>query len=254
MQGIYKITNTATGDSYIGSSIDMAVRWCEHKRSLRREDHHNHRLQKAWNEHGGHNFVHAVLEEVEDTKELLDREQFYIDTFEPFYNVSKTSTFRSDTTTHGDTKDRKRPHLYRVWQNMKTRCFNSKRETYKRYGGRGITVCSEWLAYATFRVWAFENGYDPTLYLMRINVDRNYSPDNCHWSQLYETLKSQKRAMRVTAFGETKLLREWAKDPRCIPKVYTLHYRLISGWKPEDALTTDTRIGKTSPSSKVQDQ
>lgn len=35
------------------------------------------------------------------------------------------------------------PRLYRIWVNMKTRCYNPKASGYINYGGRGIEVCFE---------------------------------------------------------------------------------------------------------------
>lgn len=47
----------------------------------------------------------------------------------------------SKTTIHGGYKTR----LYHVWRDMKRRCYNPKDKRYNDYGGRGITVCAEWL-------------------------------------------------------------------------------------------------------------
>jgi len=33
---------------------------------------------------------------------------------------------------------------YKLWLNMKERCYNDKKSNYKYYGGRGIIVCDEW--------------------------------------------------------------------------------------------------------------
>ena len=83
---------------------------------------------------------------------------------------------------HGCRKDR----LYAVWKNMRSRCNNKNSNTYKDYGGRGISVCPEWDDYLAFKEWAVANGYDPTAkkYLCtidRIDNDKGYSPDNCRF-------------------------------------------------------------------------
>jgi hypothetical protein len=64
---------------------------------------------------------------------------------------------------------------------MKTRCLNPKASNYKWYGGRGITVCSEWLIFADFYSWALKNGYEESLELDRIDNDKGYCPENCRW-------------------------------------------------------------------------
>lgn len=71
--------------------------------------------------------------------------------------------------------------LYRIWQNMRTRCNNPNATHYSIYGGRGIAVCDEWDDFVSFREWALSHGYCDTLTLDRINNDCGYSPQNCRW-------------------------------------------------------------------------
>ncbi len=46
-----------------------------------------------------------------------------------------------------------------------------------------------------------------------------------------------KRGRRWPAFGETKTLMEWARDPRCVVDATTLRWRLRDNWAPERAIT-----------------
>lgn len=62
---------------------------------------------------------------------------------------------------------------------MIDRCFDSSSTAYKDYGGRGITVCSEWLDVGTFCKWAEGNNYKRGDTIERINVNGNYEPSNC---------------------------------------------------------------------------
>ena len=63
----------------------------------------------------------------------------------------------------------KNTRLYYIWQSMKQRCFNKSRKDYPRYGGKGITVCDEWLDFVPFRDWANSNGYQDYLTIDRLN-------------------------------------------------------------------------------------
>jgi len=71
--------------------------------------------------------------------------------------------------------------LYRTWLMMKQRCFTVSYKNFHRYGGRGITLCPEWLDFAKFRTWALANAYKEGLTIDRIDNDGNYEPNNCHF-------------------------------------------------------------------------
>lgn len=85
---------------------------------------------------------------------------------------------------HGDRgngEKKKRTRLYTIYHRMKNRCNNSK-NTY--YGGRGITICNEWLGeegYRVFKDWALSHGYADNLEIDRRNTNGNYEPSNCRF-------------------------------------------------------------------------
>jgi len=83
--GIYKITNIITNKFYIGSSSNIMKRKYNHFSSLKHNRHCNKYLQSSYNKYGKDNFI---LEEC-DKNNLINREQYYIDTVKPEYNLCK---------------------------------------------------------------------------------------------------------------------------------------------------------------------
>ena len=129
--------------------------------------------------------------------------------------------------------------LRRIWMTMRTRCENPKVANYKWYGGSGVTVCSDWQSCDAFMEWSLANGYKDWLTIDRIDANKGYSPDNCKWSTIAEQKRSKRRKHIITAYGETKMVAEWAEDPRCLVDYHTLLQRTVySSWDPERAMTT----------------
>ena len=98
--------------------------------------------------------------------------------------------------------------IYQEWYNINRRCSDVKDKSYEYYGGRGITVCEEWLSYDNFYEWAMANGYDDTLTIDRMDVNGNYEPSNCRWI----TRKEQMRNTRKNIYIEGKCLSQIAEE------------------------------------------
>lgn len=91
--GIYKITNLVNDKVYIGSALNLKRRFHEHISSLTSGTHFNRHLRRAWLKYGSENFKFEILEECDSTF-LLEREQYYIDTYnsvELGYNILPTA-------------------------------------------------------------------------------------------------------------------------------------------------------------------
>jgi len=99
-----------------------------------------------------------------------------------------------DQTIHGQAKASKATTLYHRWENMRYRCNNSNTKYYHQYGGRGITICSEWNDFAVFAEWATNNGFKESLTLDRIDNNKGYSPDNCRWVDMTVQMANRRKS------------------------------------------------------------
>lgn len=135
--------------------------------------------------------------------------------------------------THGATKTR----LFKIWSNMIARCYKPYHKSFKDYGGRGISICDEWLhSFAKFQGWAIANKYADNLSIDRINVNGNYEPSNCQWLTMKEQGQNRRTSRIITINNCSKTLSEWADKYGIIPE--TIARRIKAGWSEEKAITT----------------
>lgn len=103
---------------------------------------------------------------------------------------------------------RRRPHgyfgtrIYNIWSKMKARCSNPNVDSYKNYGGMGISVCEEWQDFVCFKDWALLNGYKDNLQIDRIENDKDYEPGNCRF--VTGTMNNQNK--RTTRLSPKKVI------------------------------------------------
>lgn len=83
--GIYRIVNTVNGKFYIGSTVNLHKRLQRHRYDLRRNAHHNQKLQNSWNKHTEDAFSFEIIEFVLPPF-LLEREQYWLDKLRPWSN------------------------------------------------------------------------------------------------------------------------------------------------------------------------
>ncbi len=127
--------------------------------------------------------------------------------------------------------------LYGIYTNMKTRCYNSNYVLFSRYGGRGISICDEWLkSYESFRDWAFNNGYSERLTIERVDNDGNYCPENCKWVDRTAQANNRHTNRILTLNGESDTMANWSR--RLNIPYHIIQGRLEKNWDDEKALTT----------------
>lgn len=98
-----------------------------------------------------------------------------------------------------------RTKLHYAYFNMKNRCTRKDNYEYQNYGGRGISVCDEWMSndgFVAFSDWALSNGYEDGLTLDRIDNDKGYSPDNCRWVDKFVQANNKRNNHFIKINGE----------------------------------------------------
>lgn len=133
-------------------------------------------------------------------------------------------------------KDRK---LYLVWYQMIKRCTDESNKDFIYYGGRGVSVCSEWHNFDTFSQWAIEAGYKQGLTIDRIKNNGNYNPNNCRWVTMDIQAANKRysnKGKTIVVDGVERTYKEWAE---LLGGSASLIYDRVhrQGWDPRDAVT-----------------
>lgn len=119
--GIYKISNPLNNKIYIGSSININRRWERHKNTLKRGVHPNIHLQRSFDKliKVNENFIYELLE-LCDVNILIQKEQFYIDTLNPEYNIAKVANSSKGIVRRKSTKEKIKNSLLGTKQSKET--------------------------------------------------------------------------------------------------------------------------------------
>lgn len=134
------------------------------------------------------------------------------------------------------TEDEKIKEVYMSWTSMLQRCYNKSNKDYKNYGARGIGVADIWRD--SFDAFYLMMGPRPSpdCTLERLDYDKGYEPGNVVWLPRSEQPFNQRSNVNLTIDGETKVVTQWAKDPRCSVSHFVIYKRLERGWPPKAAV------------------
>ena len=103
--------------------------------------------------------------------------------------------------------------LNNIYWNMRKRCYYRNAPFYSFYGGRGISVCAEWMqGFKPFKEWALSHGYRDDLTIDRIDNNGNYEPSNCRWVTAKKQVANRSISLNFTLDGVTKTLAEWCEQ------------------------------------------
>lgn len=146
----------------------------------------------------------------------------------------------------------KNERLYCVWVGMRRRCRSKESRGYKNYGGRGISVCTEWDDYGTFREWAISAGYNENAELNectldRIDVNGDYCPENCRWVNSRVQNNNRRNNLLVTYHGKTQTVAQWERELG--KRKGQIGERLRMGWTVEDAIERPIQVHKRKSES-----
>lgn len=135
---------------------------------------------------------------------------------------------------------KKYQYTYNSWSSMLQRCINKKHENYSNYGGRGIIVCERWKSFLSFLEDMGERPFNKTL--ERLNVNGNYSKDNCKWATMEEQRNNMRTNNNITFDGRTLSVTAWAKLLKIDRNTFAS--RLYNGWSFASAASTPYKIRK----------
>lgn len=178
---IYCIKNLQSGKKYIGSCKKLRNRIHLHIRTLKHQNHHSRILQRAFNKYGIENFCVEILEVVNEIKDLLNREQYYLDFYNPEYNIAKVAGSSLGIKRTDEFKEKIRKAISGVKHPQWRKDLKSKYQLgkkHKKFSEEGQKNCSEAqkLLYKTGRRISPLKGRIPSNKEMLNNRLKNFKP------------------------------------------------------------------------------
>lgn len=142
---------------------------------------------------------------------------------------------------HGHARNGRVTKEWTAWSNMKRRCYDPANDDFHTYGGRGITVCDQWLN--SFENFLADMGIRPSgLTLNRKNNDGNYEPENCEWATDEVQANNKTSSVFFEIDGKRQTMEQWCREVG--KKSDLVWHRLKAGWNFREALFKPARRHK----------
>ena len=193
------------------------------------------------------------MEVIEITRDSYDRKSYRVKCQKCGREkiMLKNTMDRHSGTTHkacGKGLKTQNKFFYDRWQAMRTRTTNPNYVHWADYGGRGIKSDEFELfidfydaMYESFEELGSQIGYENTS-LERIDVNKDYTKDNCTWIHINEQKGNQRKTVyfiaenintheKITSKNLTGFCREYDLNPSCIRDVMTGRLKSYKGWK-----------------------
>ena len=131
---------------------------------------------------------------------------------------------------HGMEKTR----FYRIWVELRRRCYDYNRPSYKYYGGKGITFCDAWSDFNNFKNDMYES-YLNHIYqygekntsVDRKENDKGYCKGNCKWSTPKEQITNRTNQCWFVALSPNKEM-YWCRNQSCFASKFNLERACIN--------------------------
>ena len=142
---------------------------------------------------------------------------------------------------------------YRAYINMMGRCTNPKKEKYRDYGGRGISVCDKWSGENGFDVFLADVGLRPSNRhsLGRLDNNGNYEPSNVVWQLPIQQVHNRRKFTSLTHFSSEELENEVARRATAISEKWDLRFldlaKFIASWSHDPS----TKVGAVISQGKL---
>ena len=135
------------------------------------------------------------------------------------------------TKKHGMAKTR----MFKIWTGVRKRCTNPNTKTYRLYGGRGISMSSEWNDFINFYN-DMKDTYSDDLSLDRIDPNGNYEVSNCRWATSKQQNRNRRNNRIIECNSVSKTLAEWAETSGVSSTL--ILSRINNGWDSYKAIYT----------------